>query len=203
MAVRWKVAAVSRASQPCRQVRYPRVQPVAIDPPGQFLVPVPVPALQRGVLARLLQAFLAVFAQGFRQPVPGRALAVGGDQDRLIGQRGQQLQHLFSGQPVIRADTLGRIELKPAGEHGQPGPQQPLGLAAQLITPLDRGPQCLLPDRLGTAAPGQQADMPTSKHKASVIDMPADQADSIAPGQAPQPSIWPLRAQGQGAYPLR
>ena len=114
--------------------------------PGQLLMPVPVPPPQRGVLPGLLQAFLAVFAQGLRQPVPdAAALAVLGDQDRLVGQRGQQLQQVPGCQPVIGADPLDRVQLKPAGEHRQPRPQQPLRLAAQLIAPLDRRSQRLLP----------------------------------------------------------
>ena len=120
-------------------------------------MPVPVPPPQRGVLAGLVQAFLPVLAQGLRQPVPGHARAMLGDQDGLAGQRGQQLQHVAGGQPVIGADALGRVQLEPAGEHRQPRPQQPLGRAAQLIAPLDRGPQRLLPGRPGAAAPGQQA----------------------------------------------
>ena len=120
-------------------------------------MPVPVPPPQRGVLAGGVQAFLPELAQGLRQPVPGHARAMLGGQDRLAGQRGQQVQHLSGGQPVIGADALGRVQLEPAGEHRQPRPQQPLRLAAQLITPLDRGPQRLLPGRARAAAPGQQA----------------------------------------------
>jgi hypothetical protein len=144
-------------AQPGRQVFYLRAQPVDVDPPGQLLMPVPVPPPQRRVLAGGLQEFLPELAQGFRQPVPHPAFAVGGDQDRLVGQRRQQVQHLVGGQPPIGADAFGRVQLEPAGEHRQPGPQQPLGRAAQLIAPLDRGPQCLLPGGPGAAAPGQQA----------------------------------------------
>jgi len=72
-------------------------------------MPIPVPPPQRSVLARLLQAFLPELAQGLRQPEPGRAFAVGGGQDRLAGQRGQQVQHLIGGQPPVGADALGRI----------------------------------------------------------------------------------------------
>ena len=120
-------------------------------------MPVPVPPPQRRVLTGAVQAFLPELAQGLRQPVPGHALAVLGDQHRLVAQRGQQPQHVAGGQPVIGADALGRVQLEPAGEHRQPRPQQPFGPAAQLIAPLDRGPQRLLPGRVGAAAPGQQA----------------------------------------------
>jgi hypothetical protein len=60
-----------------------------------------VPPPPRRVLAGFLQAFLSVLPQGFRRSVPGHALVMPDDHDGLVGQRGQQPQHLVSGQPVI------------------------------------------------------------------------------------------------------
>ncbi len=81
------------------------------------------------------------------QPVPGVAgrLAVQHDQ-RLVDERDEQVEHRVGRDGLIGADLLGHVQV-PAGEHGQPAQQHLLGLIQQLVAPVHRGPQRLLPGR--------------------------------------------------------
>ena len=60
--------------------------------------------------------------------------------------------------PSAGTDRLRRVELEPAGEHGQAGPQQSLGLAQELVAPVDRALERLLPERHAAVARAQRAE---------------------------------------------
>ena len=59
---------------------------------------------------------------------------------------------------VARADLLGRLQLEAAGEDREPAEQQLLVRLEQVVAPLERRGQRLLPGRRGVAAAAQQAE---------------------------------------------
>ena len=61
-------------------------------------------------------------------------------------------------QAVTGTHRLGRVELEPAGEHGQARPQQPLGLAQEPVAPVDRSLERLLPRGCAPVAGAQGAE---------------------------------------------
>ena len=93
-----------------------------------------------------------------QQPVAGLAaqLVVEGDQ-RLVDERGHQVEHGAGRDLLVRADLLGHLQV-PAGEHRQPAQQDLLRLGQQLVAPVHRGAQRLLPRRRGPVARGQQPE---------------------------------------------
>ena len=88
------------------------------------MVEVPVP--QRGQLAVLGQAFLAVLAERLQQPVAGAGTVTVGDDHRLVDQGGQQIADVERVDRVVGADRLGAVEVEPAGEDRQAVEQGPL-----------------------------------------------------------------------------
>ena len=65
----------------------------------------------------------------------------------LLDERPDELRDVRGVQAVAGTDRLGRVELEPAGEHRQARPQQSLGLAQELVAPVDRALERLLPRR--------------------------------------------------------
>ncbi len=59
---------------------------------------------------------------------------------------------------VARAHGLRRLEGRSPGEHGQAAEDRPLRLGQQVVAPVDRRPQRLVPGDGGPAAAGQQAE---------------------------------------------
>jgi hypothetical protein len=68
-----------------------------------------------------------------------------GEQQRFLGQRGEQLEHLLLLDRITDADLLGRVQARPAGEHREPAEDHPFGLGEQLPAPVDHGPQRPVP----------------------------------------------------------
>ena len=104
-----------------------------------------------------------------REPVPGvlldraehpvaRCAVALGEQQRFLGQRGEQLEHLLLLDPVAGADPLGRFQARPAGEHREPAQDHPFGVGEQLPAPVDHRAQRPVPRQRGTATAGQQAE---------------------------------------------
>ena len=106
-------------------------------------------------LAQLLQS---VLVHRFQQTVADltRVLCLDVHQ-RLVHQLREIVQHLPLFQRLPGADRLRRGELPASRKERQPAQQHPLRLAQQLVTPLDRRPQGLLPRQRRPAAAGEQA----------------------------------------------
>lgn len=128
-------------------VPLPRADPVVIGLPCHPLVPVAVPAGQPGVLARLSQSLLAELPDGLEHAKPRDGAGPHADDDGLVDQGRQDIENIFRRQAIAGADALGRIQLEPPGEDGQPGPQRPLLPGAQFVAPLDACSQRRLPCR--------------------------------------------------------
>ena len=91
-------------------------------------------------LAGLVEAFLAVLADRFQQPVAGLGSVFFGHYQRPRHQAGQQLEHRIWVDTLPAADRLGGLQGAAAGEHCQPGQQPLFGLGEQLVGPVDGGP---------------------------------------------------------------
>ncbi len=68
------------------------------------------------------------------------------------------MEDLVAGQRVVRAHFLGPVHVEGAREHRQPLPQRPFRRRAQLVAPVHRRPQRLVPGAGAAAAGRQQPD---------------------------------------------
>jgi hypothetical protein len=162
-----------------------RADPVGLGPRDQVLVPAQVPFAHHRVLAYLTQFLLAELAHRLQHPVPDGAAVLLPDQDRLAHQRGQHVQQALVGRVAARADGLGGVQLEAAGEHRGAGPEQLLGRGAQVVAPVDAGPQRLLPGGHAPQGGGEQV-------------IPVGQAlGDLLRGQRPQPDGGQLDGQRQ------
>jgi hypothetical protein len=107
-------------------------------------------------LPRLGQPFLAVGPDDLQHPVPGRV--VPDDQQRLVGQCGQQVQDLVGADAGSGADLLGRLQRGAAGEDRETAPERALGVVEQVPAPVHHRAQRLMPGHRGAAAAGQQLE---------------------------------------------
>ena len=109
-------------------------------------------------LTRLGQSLLGVLPDGLQHAVPGSAECFVGDDQRLVDEQRQLVEHLMRGHFGPGRDLSRRIEVEAADEHREPTEQRALGVGQQRVRPVDGGPQCLLaPDR-GARAAGQQPE---------------------------------------------
>jgi hypothetical protein len=115
------------------------------------------PVEERLGAARVGEAVRAELTQRAEQPVPGRVRAVTQDHG-LVDEAHKRGDDLLAGQLAVRAHVLGAADVERPGEHRQPLPQRPLGRAAQLVAPVDRGAQRLVPWAGAAAADCQRPD---------------------------------------------
>ncbi|HEY6312793.1 MAG TPA: ATP-binding cassette domain-containing protein, partial [Streptosporangiaceae bacterium] len=80
------------------------------------------------------------------------------DQQRLVGQRGQQVQDLVGTQARPGADLLGGLQGGAPGEDREAAPYRALGVVEQVPAPVHHRAQRLVPGHRGAAAAGQQAE---------------------------------------------
>ena len=113
--------------------------------------------LDRGHLAGRGQPLRPVLPEGLEHPVarldPGQLL-----QQRLVGQRGQQVGHVRRLHGAAGADHLGRLRADAAGEDRDPVGQRGLRVGEQVPAPGDHRPQRLVPGQRGPAAAGEQPE---------------------------------------------
>src|SRR5207302_6670031 len=80
------------------------------------------------------------------------------DDEGLVDQVGEETQDF----PVLErragADPFGRAKREPPGEGGQPTEQDPLRVGEEVMTPLHRRLERLLPGEGSTGAAGEQAE---------------------------------------------
>ena len=100
----------------------------------------------------------AELAKRFEEPEPVGGLSLSALEHGLLDQGPDELRDLFGVQPVAGAHRLGRVELEATGEHRQAGPQQSLVLAQELVAPVDRALERLLPERQAAVAGAQGAE---------------------------------------------
>ena len=109
-------------------------------------------------LARLLQLEARVLAHRLVQAVAGDAERVLSHDQRLVDQRGQQVQRLRTGPPVDREDSLDVVDREPAGEDAQAAQEPLLRRRQQVVAPVDGRPQRLLPGQCGAASSRQEGE---------------------------------------------
>ena len=107
--------------------------------------------------ARFREPVRGVLLDRADHPVARCAVALG-EQQRFLGQRGEQVEHLLRLDRIAGADPLGRFQARPAGEHREPAQDHPFGVGEQLPAPVDDRAQRLVPRQRGAAAAGQQAE---------------------------------------------
>jgi hypothetical protein len=114
---------------------------------------VPPPALR--VPAGLGEPLGRVLALRAEQPVPA---ATHREHHRLVHQRGQDVADAVARHLRARRHVPRRGEVERPGEDGEPVPHRLLGLRAQAVGPLDRGPQGLVPRRAAAPRAGQHGE---------------------------------------------
>ncbi len=113
---------------------------------GEAGVVLAMPAAYGTVLAERVQPVGAVLADGVEHPVAGRDHRVG-QHDGLCDEPGEQPGDPLRGQRAARAHLLDRLRAEPAGEDGQPRPQQAFEGRAEFVAPADGGAQGLVAGR--------------------------------------------------------
>ncbi len=117
---------------------------------GQGPVVLTVAVAQGGLLTQMAQPERAELTDGVEHPVarPGSAVR-SKSEEGFVGQTAQQGRDRVLGEAAVGAHRSGRLDVEAAGEHREPGPEQPFGRGAQFVAPADRGAQGLVPGRLG------------------------------------------------------
>ena len=107
-------------------------------------------------LAGRLESLAAVLAQslqdGIARPLACRQVR---DRERLVDQPRQQVEHGLVAREVGPADRFARVEVEAVSEDAQPPEEHPLGLAKEVVAPVDRRAERPL-TRQGRAAPAGQ-----------------------------------------------
>ncbi len=96
----------------------------------------------------------AELPQRVQHPVP-LALA---EHDGLVDEPDERVDHVGPLKRHLRAHFLGGGQAERPGEDGKPRPQPPLGGRAQLVRPLDRRAQRLVPGQRARLAAGQHGE---------------------------------------------
>jgi hypothetical protein len=76
--------------------------------------------------------------------------------ERLRDQAGNSVNHVRRGGLGARHDRADRLQVEGAGEDRQAAEQHPLGLRQQLVAPIERRPQGLVPRQSRPPSSGQQ-----------------------------------------------
>ena len=99
-----------------------------------------------------------VLSHRLQQAVAGARLAVFDENERLVDQRAEQVEHREALEALAGSHLLRQVERPAAGEYGQPAQQLALVLLEQLIAPVDRRSQRLLARQRASRPAGQQAE---------------------------------------------
>jgi hypothetical protein len=121
---------------------------------GEREAPIEVAQADGVALGGRLEPLGGVLAHGVQQ---AEALAVG-DDERLLEQPGEQSDDPPAGDRTVGADLLGRLEREAAGEDREPTVKDALLGGEQVVAPVDRGPQRLLPGQRRAAACAEQVE---------------------------------------------
>ena len=93
---------------------------------------------------------------GLKEAVAGARTVVVDEQQGLVDQPTEAVQHVRGGNPLVRAHLLGRREREAAGEDREPPQQDLLVVRQQGVAPLERGSQRRMPSDL--AVPTEQGE---------------------------------------------
>ena len=113
---------------------------------------------QRRRLGGVGETLTRVHADCLEQPVAPPLARLLDRDERLLDEARQDIRDRRRGESLPRADHFGRIELEAAGEGRQPAEEDLLVGLEQVVAPLERCRQRLLPRRCGAAARAQEAE---------------------------------------------
>ena len=118
-----------------------------------------MPLGERGRLARLVEPLARVQANGLEQAVAALAggALVGGDK-RLLDETCEHVGDARTVELAAGAHALDRLELEAAGEDREPTKQRPLVRLEQVVAPLQRRRERLLPRRRRVAHAAEHAE---------------------------------------------
>ena len=122
-------------------------------------VVVGVAATHRRGVAAGFEALPRVLTDALEQPVAHRAVIAGvGDDQRLVDEMTQRVDDVQLVQVVPGQHRLRGLQVTAAGEYRQTVQRLLLGQVEQVVGPVDRAPQCLVPLERGTAPTGQELE---------------------------------------------
>ena len=125
---------------------------------GQRDVVVGVATSHRDRVATRVEALPRVLADGLEQAVAHPAVCVVDDDEGLVHQLTQHVDHVRRVEIVVGQDRLRRREVTATGEHRQPLQRMTLGRGEQVIGPVDRAPQRLVALRSRATAVGEELE---------------------------------------------
>ncbi len=117
-----------------------------------------VPPGERRRLAGLVEPFARVEANRLEQAVAPLAPAFVRGDERLLDEPREHVGAAGHVEPVAGADRLDGGELEAAGEDGEPAEEHPLVGLEQVVAPLERRRERLLPRRRRAVARAEQAE---------------------------------------------
>ena len=120
--------------------------------------PLGVAVGERLFLSRLRQPLAGVHADGLEEPVAAPRGALLDRHERLLGEPRERIRRHLRVEAVAGAHLLDGVELEPAGEYGQPPEEHRFVGLEQVVAPLQRRRQRLLPRRRGVAAVAQDPE---------------------------------------------
>ncbi|HSC24320.1 MAG TPA: hypothetical protein VLG08_11445 [Casimicrobiaceae bacterium] len=103
-----------------------------------------MPTLLVGMHPRLLRC---VRVHGIEQPIAGCGNTLLRNEQALVDERREKIEHAFGGDIIPGAYLLRGLEREAAGEDRRRAEQRLFGVAQQLVAPVDRGAQRLLARR--------------------------------------------------------
>jgi hypothetical protein len=142
---------------------------------------VAIPGRRR--LAGFGQPVGGILADRLQEPVAGLAVALLGDDQRLVHQAPQAAQQVAAGEGAAVGDRPRRLQAEAAGEHGEPPQDDPVTLGQQVVAPLDRRRQGLVAGGDTPGTPDQQRE--------PVVEPGRD----LPRGERPQPGGGQLEGQ--------
>src|SRR5215469_16131415 len=160
------------------------IQPARLTGPVPFLAralrksrdPVSMPAESARLFAGGGKSLAPELPDGLQRAKPRRSLSPVHDENRLVDQGTDQVDHSSRGQSVVCAHDLQRVEVETVCKHRHSLPQELLVIAEQVIAPLDRSLQRLmaLQRRLTTAREQAEAIIESLGYR---VDIQNGQAD--------------------------
>src|SRR5215212_2127298 len=95
---------LASSSDAVQALDLPGAEPLGLGVVRELAIPIAVSSPQLRVFAGLLEPLPSVFTQGVEQPEPDHTLCFGSEQDRLVNERGHQIEE--SPRPPCRSRNL-------------------------------------------------------------------------------------------------
>src|SRR5215831_9355128 len=134
-------------AEPFQPVRYIAAPPIVTERVlPQRGVPVPMAMGQNERVLRALQVLVGVLADGLEKPVPhGSTGACARQDERLVDEPCEQVQDVAARKLLATTDGLRGVERPATREDGQAVEQPLLSRAQQVVAPVNRRAQSLVP----------------------------------------------------------